>query len=173
MRNDACRYLLAPTISYTQRLEERVRELEALVEGLKARDDHGGGDLELKRESSGRSDFDAAEIGISRDDGGVSPDERSRGPPLSAGGFDGLKRDEKGGITYHGATSFFQLPAPASFGDGGLRLDSELAGWGGERKDRLVSNAWQQRAMETFSETPVSFSFWSHKHRTGQNQGRV
>lgn len=151
VRNDACRYLLAPTISYTQRLEERVRELEGVVEGLR----NGNGNGEGEEEDGG--------VEVGGGGVGVSHDERrglSAGPGAGAGGFDGLKRDEKGGITYHGATSFFQLPAPVGqsdgLGGGGVRSVLEAAGGGGERKERLVSNAWQQRAMETFSETPVS-----------------
>ncbi|KAH9217762.1 fungal-specific transcription factor domain-containing protein [Leptodontidium sp. 2 PMI_412] len=156
VRNDACRYLLAPTISYTQRLEERVRELEGVVEGLRNRNGNGEGEEE---EAGG------VEVG-GGGGGGVSHDERgglSAGSGSGAGGFDGLKRDEKGGITYHGATSFFQLPAPVGqsdgLGGGGVRSVLEAAGGGGERKERLVSNAWQQRAMETFSETPEPFQF--------------
>lgn len=75
-----------------------------------------------------------------------------------AGSFTGLKIDDKGVITYHGTTSFFQLPretelnttpssssqSPPTFGEADL-----------DRRERLVTNAWQQRALEGLSDTPV------------------
>ncbi|KAK0109350.1 hypothetical protein ONS96_003168 [Cadophora gregata f. sp. sojae] len=108
---------------------------------------------------------------------GVVKDFRSgleKGIPLSHDGmgtFDGLKRDEKGGITYHGATSFFQLPNPVSRDpsevpgrDGGVYPGFLEAAGGGDRKERLVNNAWQQRAKETFAETPEPFQFLLDVH---------
>lgn len=73
-----------------------------------------------------------------------------------AGTFRGLKLDERGVLTYHGATSFFHLPsehaghevdAPSS-----PHSDDPVTG----RRERLVNNAWQQRALEDLSEIPVS-----------------
>lgn len=98
---------------------------------------------------------------IPRSGGGGTALEGNRTSHDGPGTFNGLKRDEKGGITYHGATSFFQIPAPAGGDDSGSLpagsgSQDVAGGEGGERKERLVSNAWQQRAMETFSEMPVS-----------------
>lgn len=78
--------------------------------------------------------------------------------PGLVGTFGGLKLDDKGGVTYHGATSFFQLPtdSPQNELPNGEWWDSYLRLYeGGQRRERLVNNAWQQRALETFSETPV------------------
>ena len=68
-----------------------------------------------------------------------------------------MKIDDKGAITYHGNTSFFQLPndhGPAfqtlMESEPMLSEDPEMA-----RRERLVSNAWQQRALEDMSATPV------------------
>ena len=171
MRNDSCRYLLAPTISYTQKLENRVRELEGLLEGREA------GDGGPSKENGGRGgneggEGDASLSGLQAASGVVKFEEKGKGKGglMSTshdglGTFDGLKRDEKGGITYHGATSFFQLPTPVSRNSnersgrgGGVHPGFLEAAGGGDRKERLVNNAWQQRAMETFSETPVSCS---------------
>jgi len=172
VRNDSCRYLLAPTISYTQKLENRVRELEGLLEGRGGRgkgtgDGTGTGSGILEKSGEGREEVegDGAESGVLEN---LKFEEKEKGKGMlmshdGLGTFDGLKRDEKGGITYHGATSFFQLPSPVgrnpnerSGRGGGMHPGFLEAAGGGERKERLVNNAWQQRAMETFSETPVS-----------------
>lgn len=74
------------------------------------------------------------------------------------GSFGGLKLDDKGCVTYHGATSFFQLPTdtlPVESPVGDLWDSSLPPREGGQRRERLVNNAWQQRALETFLETPV------------------
>ena len=60
--------------------------------------------------------------------------------------------DDKGGITYHGTTSFFNLPSdrcPAG-ADCAASADATT-----RRRERLVSNAWQQRALENLSNSPV------------------
>jgi hypothetical protein len=71
-----------------------------------------------------------------------------------------LKLDGKGSITYHGATGFFHLPAENAIGN--AHPDPRM--WhnfpilqpeGLQRRERLVHNAWQQRALESYSETPV------------------
>lgn len=74
--------------------------------------------------------------------------------------YEGLKLDDKGAITYHGATSFFQLSTtlasqeqnPKSSPRGIPSKPDDT----GLRRERLVSNAWQQRALETLSGTLVS-----------------
>lgn len=72
-----------------------------------------------------------------------------------AGTFRGLKLDEKGVVTYHGDTSFFHLPGEWA---GPARTpspsNSEDPVYG--KRERLVSNAWQQRALEDLSAIPVS-----------------
>lgn len=76
-----------------------------------------------------------------------------------SGSYDGLKLDEKGVITYHGATSFFQAIAgdPAKGGEneehdeaGSSRSAQDM-----DRRQRLVNNAWHQRALECFTNIPV------------------
>lgn len=67
----------------------------------------------------------------------------------------GLKIDEKGGITYHGATSLFHLPSDRDKNktDSLSSIDSDA-----HRRERLVTNAWHQRAMENLSDIPVNSS---------------
>lgn len=69
--------------------------------------------------------------------------------------FKGLKVDDKGAITYHGSTSFFQLPSDRPSGSRDQQSTSDQAM---QRRERLVANAWQQRALENMSDIPVSFS---------------
>lgn len=65
----------------------------------------------------------------------------------------GLKIDDKGGITYHGPTSLFHLPSDRDAPQNELlsQVDTDA-----HRRERLVTNAWHQRAMENLSDIPVS-----------------
>lgn len=72
--------------------------------------------------------------------------------------FEGLKLDDEGSITYHGATSFFQLPSDVAHvesppADNANSPEHDMEGE--QRRERLVYNAWQQRALETLSDIPV------------------
>lgn len=129
-----------PTLSYTQRLEERIKELE---------------------EQLARSQSTTPSQQVTPSDRLPSSSRDSSQPGHEfgeglAGTFKGLKLDEKGVLTYHGATSFFHLPS--EYG----RHDSDTPGpphpedplYG--KRERLVNNAWQQRALEDLSEIPVS-----------------
>ncbi|KAM0551809.1 hypothetical protein ACHAPJ_008380 [Fusarium lateritium] len=76
--------------------------------------------------------------------------------------FMGLKIDDKGGITYHGPTSLFNLPSdphkhkPDSISS----IDSDA-----HRRERLVNNAWHQRAMENLSDIPASIYSYASPHK--------
>lgn len=67
--------------------------------------------------------------------------------------FKGVKIDNQGGITYHGITSFFQLPNER--GRGLKDYPSSLSNQAVQRRERLVANAWQQRVLENYSDIPV------------------
>lgn len=141
-RNDTCLYKLSPTLTYTERLEDQVKELKSLV-------------ARLQNQSSGSAEATSTASRTALQDP-PTPGEASK----IRGTFEGLKFDDKGAITYHGATSFFQLPTTPTCQEQNpnnslweIRSGSDDAGL---RRDRLVSNAWQQRALETLSETPVS-----------------
>lgn len=138
-RSETCEYKLSPTLSYTQKLENKVKALE-----------HA---LSIAEENGSTSD--TAE---------QSPSSTSTAaalPPAPTKRYfksiKGLKLDRKGAITYHGATSFFQLPSSdlneAFEGKSGGAF--ETLDEGNRRKEKLVNNAWQQRALERFLETPV------------------
>ncbi|KAL5335041.1 fungal-specific transcription factor domain-containing protein [Aspergillus crustosus] len=78
-----------------------------------------------------------------------------------SGAIKGLKVDERGAVTYHGATSFFHLPITGVDETPSVRNERDSAveddDDGDRRKEKLVSNAWQQRAMEIFLDTPEPF----------------
>jgi hypothetical protein len=148
-----------PTLSYTQRLENRIKELEDQVARIS------------KSPSSTRaSSSHSSPPSFSHQDALPAPAAAAAAAPryqvdepAVARRFRGLKMDDKGAITYHGATSFFHLPterpeppqrntSAPSGGNNFLPL-TEV------RRERLVSNAWQQRALENLSEIPVSPTF--------------
>ncbi|RDA88325.1 hypothetical protein CP532_5545 [Ophiocordyceps camponoti-leonardi (nom. inval.)] len=138
-RNDQCIYKLNPTLSYTQRLEERIKELEDQLAGL-------------ARSPAPTSNSSQASPPLAE-----SHDSPSPGIARS---FRGLKIDDRGSITYHGTTSFFNLPSdrpPAS--DLLAPAETDL-----RRRERLVNNAWQQRALENMSEIPEPFQYLLHVH---------
>jgi hypothetical protein len=144
-RNEVCEYKLSPTLSYTQKLEKRVQELEEALSIAQA-----SGSSAIIAEQSPSNTSTAADL---------STTSAQKGSYL--GPIKGLKVDEKGAVTYHGATSFFQLPItdlnealPAQNGCFSETLDD-----GNRRKEKLVHNAWQQRALEGFLETPVCHIF--------------
>ncbi|CAK7212646.1 hypothetical protein SCUCBS95973_001534 [Sporothrix curviconia] len=90
------------------------------------------------------------------------------------GEFDGLKLDDRGLPTYHGATSFFHLlsssrlslpatapgsisEAPPFFSCDSNTAPSSEGPLGHEKRQRLVLNAWHQRELETMSQVPEPF----------------
>lgn len=76
-----------------------------------------------------------------------------------SGSYDGLKVDEKGVITYHGATSFFQAitgnPAKGPENEEQDEAGSSRSAQDMDRRQRLVNNAWHSRALECFTNIPV------------------
>lgn len=133
-----------PTLSYTQRLEQRIQELESEVRRLQTTGDSEAdpGPSRTIRSASGEAEgstTDSLENNI-------------------AGRFGGLKLDDKGIVTYHGSTSFFQDSTDQfiqEFYPLNRTPNSESLAEGSEVRDRLVSNAWEQRALETLSGIPV------------------
>ncbi|KUL88383.1 hypothetical protein ZTR_04957 [Talaromyces verruculosus] len=145
-RNESCAYKLSPTLSYTQKLEKRVQELE---EALSIAQANGSSAVTAEQSPSNTV---------------LSTTSAQKSTYL--GPIKGLKVDEKGAVTYHGATSFFHLPTmdlnealPAR-----NECFSETLDDGNRRKEKLVHNAWQQRALEGSLETPEPFQFLLNIH---------
>jgi hypothetical protein len=66
--------------------------------------------------------------------------------------FEGLNVEHDGRISFHGPTSLFQLPSGAL---NPAASSSQLAVQAGERKERLIKNAWRERAIEQMATMPV------------------
>ncbi|RJE25359.1 Transcription factor [Aspergillus sclerotialis] len=140
-RNELCEYKLTPTLSYTQSLENRVKELEDHLSNVQA-NGYVSSIRSLEPPLPGTSVVAALP---------QTPAKRTY-----SGAVKGLKVDAKGAVTFHGTTSFFQLPTSnlnEALGteDGCVEVLCEV----NQRKKKLVSNAWHQRALETISGTPV------------------
>ncbi|KAF4124972.1 Fungal trans [Geosmithia morbida] len=97
--------------------------------------------------------------------------------------FRGLKIDDRGSITYHGATSFFHIPSdnnvvtspsgPSSVTSAPSPATNATSTSGNKflpltevavsnRRERLVSNAWHQRALENMTDIPSMGPYYSH-----------
>ncbi|PMD32550.1 fungal-specific transcription factor domain-containing protein [Hyaloscypha variabilis F] len=150
-RSETCLYKLSPTLTYTQTLENKVKELEHLVSELRDAPASYIENTSIEPPQSAQS----------------SPTPDKKAISKLAGNFEGLTSDNKGRITYHGATSFFQLPKPTTHDDnpksGPLDIPTGLDDRG-SRRERLVNNAWQQRVLETSFETPEPFQFLLDVH---------
>ena len=67
-----------------------------------------------------------------------------------------LKIDDRGGITYHGTTSFFNLPSErATTAPGDFLALTSTSDSDAQRRQRLIHHAWQQRALENLNDIPV------------------
>ena len=131
-----------PTLSYTQRLEERIKELEDQLASVAK-----------SPASAAASSHSSPPVGTAHD---ASASARGLDEQGVTRGFRGLKIDDRGGITYHGTTSFFNLPSdrlPVG-SDYMATNDSNI-----QRRERLVNNAWHQRALENLSDIPVRIPF--------------
>ncbi|KAK8070207.1 C6 transcription factor [Apiospora phragmitis] len=146
----------APTLSYTERLEQRIKELENEVQRLKG--SHGD-------EAEAQTPKTPEDASVSESSGRQPTDQLKQ---RLSGSYDGLKVDDKGVITYHGATSFFQAMA----GDPSKGPDNEEQDDAGssrsaqdmDRRQRLVNNAWHQRALECFTNIPEPFHYLLDLH---------
>ncbi|GJN70202.1 hypothetical protein PLICBS_004255 [Purpureocillium lilacinum] len=146
-RNDDCVYKLNPTLSYTQRLEERIKELEDQLASVAK-----------SPASAAASSHSSPPVGTAHD---ASASARGLDEHGVTRGFRGLKIDDRGGITYHGTTSFFNLPSdrlPVG-SDYMATNDSNI-----QRRERLVNNAWHQRALENLSDIPEPFQYLLNVH---------
>ncbi|KAJ4862334.1 fungal specific transcription factor domain-containing protein [Trichoderma breve] len=150
-RNDECVYKLNPTLSYTQRLEDRIKDLEEqLAKATAATPPAAASDS--KSPASSHSSPSAQQ------------DPRQQIDDSIARSFRGLKIDDKGGITYHGTTSFFNLPSDHSSAAVAVDLHASATEVETQRRERLVSNAWQQRVLEEHSGIPEPFQTLLNVH---------
>lgn len=73
-------------------------------------------------------------------------------PSGLAGDIEGLKIEEDGRISFHGPTSLFQLPSGLAPENPNPMLAEQCADG---RKERLINNAWRERAFEQLTTIPV------------------
>ncbi|RFU29537.1 hypothetical protein B7463_g6803, partial [Scytalidium lignicola] len=137
IRREACNYKLGPTLSYTQRLERRIAELESQL-SIRSPSD-------VSTSSKTGADSSSALREISGNFGGLGVDER--------------------GVTFQGSTSFFQLPREIlnSLAETVPRTVRQTEDGLGLR-ERLVTNAWKQRMLESLAETPEPFNTLIQNH---------
>lgn len=140
-RGDECVYKLSPTLSYTNKLEKRVEELEAALKKA-----HTQPQL-LLAASPGPSTASPHSIIAEGSNAGFGSS------------FRGLAFDAKGAVTYHGSASLFQLPSRPEETSAIVPINEINL-----TKERLVQNAWEQRALEVLSETPEPFQYLLNNH---------
>ncbi|KAL4788578.1 fungal-specific transcription factor domain-containing protein [Aspergillus varians] len=152
-RGTPCVYSLAPTLSYTKQLERRVAELEdALAKHQSQRTPEHAEGSPSSAVSAGEASINSRTL--NRNDGAGDDQDLSRD-------FEGLKVEHDGRVSFHGPTSLFQLPSSAL---NPAASSSQLAVQAGERKERLVNNAWRERAIEQMATMPEPFQYLLDSH---------
>ncbi|KAE8148213.1 fungal-specific transcription factor domain-containing protein [Aspergillus avenaceus] len=155
-RGETCVYSLAPTLSYTKQLEARVAQLEDALSKLRTQQQSS---IELRKASTPSS------TGEGR--GSASPSLRTRIKEEDehsndlARDFEGLKVEHDGRISFHGPTSLFQLPSGAL---NESTSTSRFAVQHEARKERLINNAWRERAFEQMATMPEPFQYLLDSH---------
>ncbi|KAL2853386.1 C6 transcription factor [Aspergillus pseudoustus] len=152
-RGTPCVYSLAPTLSYTKQLEARVAELEDAL--AKLRNQQPTDTTEGTPSSVASTEASSNPKASSRKDEEIGQDLNL------ARDFEGLNVEHDGRISFHGPTSLFQLPSGAL---NPAASSSQLAGQVGERKERLIKNAWRERAIEQMATMPEPFQYLLDSH---------
>lgn len=145
---------MTPTLSYTKQLESRVAELEEALSKLVGQ--HSSEASSVKGESP-----------ASPAEANASPSRRIK---IVDGGtdnldlikeFEGLKVERDGRVSFHGPTSLFQLPSSATErASPSVRRVKDL----GASRERLINNAWRERAFEQLSAIPEPFQYLLDSH---------
>ncbi|KAI2924079.1 transcriptional regulator family: Fungal Specific TF [Aspergillus niger] len=153
-RGEVCVYSLAPTLSYTKQLEARVAQLEDALSKLRN---------QQPPESVSRKGASPASPGESSASPGIRTriKEEDENEQELARDFEGLKVEHDGRISFHGPTSLFQLPSGLlNETSSKSRLAMQLEG----RKERLINNAWRERAFEQMATMPEPFQYLLDSH---------
>ena len=120
-------YHRTPTLSYTQRLEQRVEQLEQSL--AEAQRTPGSSSALVTPSQAASSTHDSS-------------------PPRD----DTVKVDDDEKLPFHGSTSLFQLPDSTRIHS----IDRSRAAHGSASdKESLVNNAWRERAYEKLADIPV------------------
>ncbi|ODH17070.1 hypothetical protein ACO22_06294 [Paracoccidioides brasiliensis] len=163
-RGDNCIYSLTPTLSYTKALESRIAELEETL--TRVQSGRNGGDVDLKPlKQQQQRQHDVEDSGMNASRTAVSSDSHSAEDDRTASDLtrdiEGLKVGDDGRISLYGPTSLFQLPSGLAHESlGPLPESQELDG----RKERLINNAWRERAFEQLATIPDPFQYLLDSH---------
>ena len=134
-----------PTLSYTKQLESRVAELEEALSRLVGQPCSEANSLK------GDSPTSTTEVK-------PNPSNNATAARWDAGYFDlakefeGLRVENDGRVSFHGPTSLFQLPSGVT--EEQPSTSSRPKDFGASR-ERLINNAWRERAFEQLSAIPV------------------
>ncbi|KAI9932217.1 hypothetical protein MW887_009727 [Aspergillus wentii] len=155
-RGEACVYSLAPTLSYTKQLETRVAQLEDALSKIRGQQSPRP---ELQKGSSPAStgEISSSSPGLSHR---IKEEEDATERDLTRD-FEGLKVENDGRISFHGPTSLFQLPSGVV---NETSSSSNLAMAMEARKERLINNAWRERAFEQLAVMPEPFQYLLDSH---------
>ncbi|KLJ07279.1 hypothetical protein EMPG_17226 [Blastomyces silverae] len=153
-----------PTLSYTKTLEARVAELEAALANVQAGTGNidGGLGQQNSQQQQQQNHVEEPQGNLSRTTVSPGVDDIEHIAPDLARGIDGLKVGDDGRISLYGPTSLFQLPsglAPEKTNPllpAAAELDS--------RKERLINNAWRERAFEQLTTIPDPFQYLLDSH---------
>ena len=132
----------APTLSYTKQLETRVAQLEDALSKLRGR----------QTEAGARKGSSPASVAESSSSAGRRIKTEVDDAQDLAREFDGLNVENDGRISFHGPTSLFQLPSGVA---SETASTSHYAQEIEARKERLINNAWRERAFEQMAVMPV------------------
>jgi len=118
-------------LSYTQRLEQKVAQLEAALSAAKG----GVSDSPINSASNTQS-----------------PVADQQPPPGSSRAVEALRVEDDGRVSFHGSTSLFQLPGSMwTHVLANSQADDEVAA----KKESLANSAWRERAYEKLADIPV------------------
>ncbi|OJD20101.1 hypothetical protein ACJ73_08567, partial [Blastomyces percursus] len=160
-----------PTLSYTKTLEARVAELEAALANLQG----GPGNIDkglrqqISQQQKQQQQQRQQQIHAEEPQGNLlgatlshSVDDIKHIPPDLATGIDRLKVGDDGRISLYGPTSLFQLPSGLAPEEANPLLPpaTELD----SRKERLINNAWRERAFEQLTTIPDPFQYLLDSH---------
>ena len=129
-------------------MESRVAQLEEALAKFRSQQPS---DTELRKATSPASTSGGSSASLSVRQRAIKEEEGSE-QDLSQD-FEGLKVETDGRISFHGPTSLFQLPSGVPETSSVFPLGMEL----GARKERLINNAWRERAFEQLAAMPVRF----------------
>ncbi|KAF9885937.1 hypothetical protein FE257_012227 [Aspergillus nanangensis] len=155
-RGEVCIYSLAPTLSYTKQLEARVAQLEDALSQLRSQPSSADVDAPMGASPTSTRASSSKSPRVR----GRTKEEDEKTQDL-ARNFEGLNVEHDGRVSFHGPTSLFQLPSGAL---NEASATSHLAMQLETRKERLINNAWRERAYEQMATMPEPFQYLLDSH---------